>query len=261
MDLDVDELLDVDQRVRELTTELDEAQAKRKSSAKEFAKADETRRAELRAEHKELETRLSQLREQLDEASAQLQELLLRTPTIPWEGAPVGGRVGQRDDQELGPGARVRLHAAGPRRAAGKARLGRVRPGPQGGRRTRLRAEEGSRAARAGAALLRPRRAAGPGLHRDLGPVPGDRDAADRDRPVPGAPRGDLRDPGRRPVPGGYGRGGPGRPAQRRDPGQEAAADPVRGDLAVLPPRGRAAPAGTCAACCGCTSSRRSSSS
>ena len=90
LDLDVDELLDVDQRVRGLTTELDEAQAKRKSSAKEFAKADETRRAELRAEHKELESRLSQLREELSEASTQLQELLLRTPTIPWEGAPVG---------------------------------------------------------------------------------------------------------------------------------------------------------------------------
>ncbi len=90
LDLDVDELLDVDQRVRKLTTELDEAQAKRKSSAKEFARADEGRRAELRAEHKELESRLSQLREELSEASAQLQELLLRTPTIPWEGAPVG---------------------------------------------------------------------------------------------------------------------------------------------------------------------------
>jgi seryl-tRNA synthetase len=90
LDLDVDELLDVDQRVRKLTTELDEAQAKRKSSAKEFAKADETRRAELRAEHKELESRLSQLREELSEASAQLQELLLRTPTIPWDGAPLG---------------------------------------------------------------------------------------------------------------------------------------------------------------------------
>ena len=90
LDLDVDELLDVDQRVRKLTTELDEAQAQRKSSAKEFAKADENRRAELRAEHKELENRLSQLREELSEASAQLQELLLRTPTIPWEGSPVG---------------------------------------------------------------------------------------------------------------------------------------------------------------------------
>jgi seryl-tRNA synthetase len=90
LDLDVDELLEVDQRVRKLTTELDDAQAQRKSSSKEFAKADETRRAELRAQHQELESRLSQLREELGEASAQLQQLLLRTPTIPWEGAPVG---------------------------------------------------------------------------------------------------------------------------------------------------------------------------
>jgi seryl-tRNA synthetase len=90
LDLDVDELLAVDHRVRKLTTELDEAQAQRKSSAKEFAKADEDRRAELRAAHKELETRLTQLREELSEASAQLQELLLRTPTIPWEGSPLG---------------------------------------------------------------------------------------------------------------------------------------------------------------------------
>jgi seryl-tRNA synthetase len=90
IDLDVDELLKVDQRVRQLTTELDDAQGQRKSSAKEFAKADENRRAELRAQHQELENRLSQLREELSEASAQLQQLLLRTPTIPWEGAPVG---------------------------------------------------------------------------------------------------------------------------------------------------------------------------
>src|ERR1700760_4475975 len=90
LDLDVDELLEVDQRVRKLTTELDDAQAQRKSSSREFAKADENRRAELRAQHQELESRLSQLREELGEASAQLQQLLLRAPTIPWEGAPVG---------------------------------------------------------------------------------------------------------------------------------------------------------------------------
>src|SRR6201995_391841 len=90
LDLDVDELLEVDQRVRKLTTELDEAQGQRKSSSREFAKADETRRAELRAQHQELETRLSQLREEVGEANAQLQQLLLRPPTIPWTGSPVG---------------------------------------------------------------------------------------------------------------------------------------------------------------------------
>src|SRR5580704_2353316 len=90
IDLDVDELLDLDQASRKLTHELDQAQARRKASSKEFARADEARRAELRAEHAELETQLRELREQLAETSAKLQQLMLLTPTIPWDGAPVG---------------------------------------------------------------------------------------------------------------------------------------------------------------------------
>ncbi len=90
IDLDVDELLQADKTVRNLQHELDDAQARRKSSAKQFAKADEARRAELRTEHEQLEGRLRQLRDELAEASAQLQELMLRTPTIPWDGSPVG---------------------------------------------------------------------------------------------------------------------------------------------------------------------------
>jgi len=90
IDLDVDEILKLDQSTRSLQHELDQAQARRKSSSKEFAKADEARRAELRAESEELDIRLKALREQLAEASERLQDLLLRTPTIPWEGAPVG---------------------------------------------------------------------------------------------------------------------------------------------------------------------------
>jgi seryl-tRNA synthetase len=90
IDLDVDELLQADKTVRNLQHELDDAQAQRKSSAKEFARADEARRVELRAAQAELDGRLRQLRDELAEASAHLQDLLLRTPTIPWEGAPVG---------------------------------------------------------------------------------------------------------------------------------------------------------------------------
>jgi seryl-tRNA synthetase len=90
IDLDVDELLDLDRASRKLQHELDQAQARRKSSAKEFAKADDARRAELRAEHAELEVQLKGLREQLAETTERLQGLLLLTPTIPWEGAPVG---------------------------------------------------------------------------------------------------------------------------------------------------------------------------
>ena len=90
IDLDVDELLQLDKASRELQHELDQKLALRKSSAREFAQADETRRAELRAAHAELEIQLRTLRDQLAETTEQLQALMLLTPMIPWEGAPVG---------------------------------------------------------------------------------------------------------------------------------------------------------------------------
>ncbi len=90
IDLDVDELLDLDRASRKLQHELDQAQRRRKSSAKEFAQADDARRAQLRAEHAELERQLTGLREQLAETTERLNALLLLTPTIPWNGAPVG---------------------------------------------------------------------------------------------------------------------------------------------------------------------------
>src|SRR5437667_1235705 len=90
IDLDVDELLDLDRVGRKLQHELDQAQTRRKSSAKEFAKADDARRAELKVEHAELEAQLRELREQLAETTEKLHALLLLTPTIPWPGAPVG---------------------------------------------------------------------------------------------------------------------------------------------------------------------------
>jgi seryl-tRNA synthetase len=90
IDLDVDELLDLDRAVRKLQHELDQAQTRRKSSAREFAQADDARRAQLRAQHAELEAQLRELREQLAETTDRLNGLMLLTPTIPWEGAPVG---------------------------------------------------------------------------------------------------------------------------------------------------------------------------
>src|ERR1700759_2318785 len=84
IDLDVDEKLVPHRAVRKLQHELDQAQARRKSAAKEFAQADDDRRAELRAQHAELEAQLKELREQLAEATERLNGLLLLTPTIPW---------------------------------------------------------------------------------------------------------------------------------------------------------------------------------
>src|SRR3984957_5968113 len=90
INLDVDELLDLDRESRRLQTEVDRAQALRKSSSKEYAGAGEARRAELKIEHEKLEAQLKSLREQLAETSEALNALMLLTPTIPWPGAPVG---------------------------------------------------------------------------------------------------------------------------------------------------------------------------
>jgi seryl-tRNA synthetase len=88
--LDVDELLSLDRSSRELQRELDEAQARRKRFAKEFAVADEATRAKLRVEHDEQDQHLKNVREELSRVNDELRALLLLTPTIPWRGAPEG---------------------------------------------------------------------------------------------------------------------------------------------------------------------------
>ena len=88
--VDIDELLSLDKSSRELQRELDDAQAQRKSFAKEFARADEETRAKLRVQHDEQDRHLKEVREHLTLVNEQLQRLLLLTPTIPWEGSPVG---------------------------------------------------------------------------------------------------------------------------------------------------------------------------
>jgi seryl-tRNA synthetase len=112
VDLDVDELLHLDQLARKLQFEVDQAQARRKAFARQFAQADEDRQAELRAEHADSDRQLRELRERLAETSTRLQELMLLTPTIPWEGAPVGADEsanvtiktwGQRPEFDFGP--------------------------------------------------------------------------------------------------------------------------------------------------------------
>jgi len=90
IDLDIDELLYLDQLTRKLQFEVDEGQARRKVFAKQFAKADEVSRAEMRAEHEGFDRELRELRERFTETSAKLHEMLLLTPGIPWDGAPVG---------------------------------------------------------------------------------------------------------------------------------------------------------------------------
>ena len=90
IDLDVDEILRLDATHRDLQHQVDQAQASRKEFSRQFAKADPQRRAELKAEHESFDAELKGLREQLAETGAQLTDLMLQTPGIPWDGAPIG---------------------------------------------------------------------------------------------------------------------------------------------------------------------------
>jgi len=72
INLDVDELLSLDQASRSLQHEVDQAQARRKSTAKEYARADDARRAQLKADNDALDVRLKALRDQLAETNDKL---------------------------------------------------------------------------------------------------------------------------------------------------------------------------------------------
>ncbi|MEO9324571.1 serine--tRNA ligase [Nocardioides sp. C4-1] len=118
LDLDVGALVDLDARVRQLTEQVNNAQGARKRFAKEFARADEARRAEMKVEHETADEHLKALRDELAQATASLDDLMLQTPGIPWEGAPVGPdesantvvrTVGERPEFDFEPLSHVEL--------------------------------------------------------------------------------------------------------------------------------------------------------
>jgi seryl-tRNA synthetase len=88
--LDLDELLMLDGQILELRRRTETLQAERNANAKAAAKAKPEERAELIEKGKQIGAQLAELEPQLRELEAKLKELLYLTPTIPWEGAPVG---------------------------------------------------------------------------------------------------------------------------------------------------------------------------
>jgi len=90
LDLDVDALLALDEATRRLQQELEQGLAAKKLLSRQFSSADPARRDELRAESGRLDERVKVLRDELDTGTARLDELMLQTPTVPWEGSPVG---------------------------------------------------------------------------------------------------------------------------------------------------------------------------
>lgn len=88
--LDLDALLELDRQVQGLKRTIEQLQAERNANAKAVARARAEERAGLIEKGKEIGRQLAGLEPQLRALGAQLKNLLYLTPTIPWEGAPVG---------------------------------------------------------------------------------------------------------------------------------------------------------------------------
>jgi len=88
--LNLDELLVLDKQVLDLKRQTEALQAERNANAKAAGKAKPQERAAMIEKGKQIGQQLAELEPQLRELESKLKELLYLTPTIPWEGAPVG---------------------------------------------------------------------------------------------------------------------------------------------------------------------------
>ncbi|RDI94842.1 serine--tRNA ligase [Meiothermus sp. QL-1] len=88
--LDLDRLLALDQEVLELKRQIERLQAERNANARAAARAQPEERAALVEKGRAIGEELARLEPELRRREAELKELLYLTPTLPWEGAPVG---------------------------------------------------------------------------------------------------------------------------------------------------------------------------
>lgn len=88
--LNLEELLALDAQVSDLKRKTEQLQAERNTNAKAAGQARPEERAAMIEKGKEIGQQLAELEPQLRELETQLKNLMYLTPTIPWEGAPVG---------------------------------------------------------------------------------------------------------------------------------------------------------------------------
>ena len=90
MSLNVDRVLEVDARRRELETEFNQLRHEQKQAGEGIAKAPKERKAELSKAMGQLKGRIKQIDEQRAKVDGELHELMLLVPQIPHPDAPVG---------------------------------------------------------------------------------------------------------------------------------------------------------------------------
>ena len=88
--LNLDELLVLDKQVSELKRQTEGLQAERNANARAAGKSKPEQRAALIEKGKAIGNQLAELEPQLRELEGKLKGLMYLTPTVPWEGSPVG---------------------------------------------------------------------------------------------------------------------------------------------------------------------------
>jgi len=90
MTVDIDQLLAVDARRRELETEFNELRHQQRRAGEKIAKASKEEKAALSKEMGQLKSRLREIDEERARVEAELHELMLLVPQIPHPEAPIG---------------------------------------------------------------------------------------------------------------------------------------------------------------------------
>jgi seryl-tRNA synthetase len=98
-DVDVDRLVELDERRRELMTETEQIRARRNEVASQIPKASNEERPELIEEGRGLKEKLQEMEPQLDEVVEEYERLLYMVPNVPLDEVPVG--EGEEDNEVL----------------------------------------------------------------------------------------------------------------------------------------------------------------
>jgi len=90
VDIDIDELLQIDRKRRELLQQVESLNTNKKEIAKRVKDAPDAEKPQISAEGKQIKEKLSEFEPKMKEAEERFKALMLRVPNVPSEDTPVG---------------------------------------------------------------------------------------------------------------------------------------------------------------------------
>lgn len=102
LDLDIDQLLAIDKKRRELVSEHEELRAQQNQASDKIAQASGEEKAAMVAEMKSISEKAHGLKDQLNEVESDFHQLMLLVPQIPSDSSPIGGEEANAVIKEVG---------------------------------------------------------------------------------------------------------------------------------------------------------------